>query len=75
MMAPAGGKLTARAVELAGTTTVSSYVTHAGSTGSWQQVTVTAPIVSGGDALTIAFFAPLVVGQFLLVDDISETCG
>jgi PKD repeat protein len=72
---PAGIKVAARALEFHGTTTVAKNIQQVKlAAGTWKQVTVTAPIVNGGDTLGISFYGPLTVGQSLLVDDVSETC-
>jgi PKD repeat protein len=74
LQAPAGIKVYAKTVELSGSSPLSTHTKSVLSTGAWVQVTVVAPIVNGGDVLSVSLSARLAVGQALLIDDVSEVC-
>jgi hypothetical protein len=72
---PAGLKIYFRTSELQGTTVVSGHSAHVvGETGTWEQISLVAPIVNSGDSLQMRISGLLAVGQSIYVDDVSEYC-
>ena len=72
---PAGLKAYLRTTEQHGTSIVARHTfSVSDASGSWVLVGGAAPIINGGDTLQMRIYAPLAVGQTLLVDDIFEAC-
>ena len=76
VQAPSGIVSWIRTREYQGSTIVATHTSHVTGNAAWQQLSVSAPIVNGGDRLELAVYAQnLPVGPVFLVDDLSETCS